>query len=997
MTTRDQLEIINPTGEIVFYDLDPGKGITNIGRDPENDIVIESPGVASFHAVLDHRQKPFQIMVVSEEGDTTLGGQPLAPNVSTPLQAWDTVEIDGHAMMLLEGVGIAAPLGTAIPRPAPSEPVPKVTPALAPQITEPVPETPSPALPGPVGLAARPSDRYDEVILVELSEREWTIDVEQTATCDVTVTNGGNLVATFEVHVEGIDPSWVAISSPQINLFEGEQATLTVNITPPRLPSSRAGTHYLALVVTSPNHAGRRSQTGATLTLNPYYGFTVGELSPKNQSVSWRKNTGEVVIPIANQGNSIAPFRIEAEDNERACSFEFQVPGEEVSLVRQAEMSLTPEETFAIPIRVTPHARRLVGLRKRRYSFTVTTGLLDGTQTPRSVMGQLSSKPLIGPGLLALMALSLAILVVIIFRPRIYAFEGDRELIRAGEPVTLSWNTSSFVSLNLDPEIGPVGGSHGQKTVSPVDDIVFTLRAENLLSQLFSIFGKEAVFRVEVEPVQPKIALFAATEGDIVKGADSKLVWEVIDADELTISVEPPADFGDRLPVNSDDFRSEQIVSPEMLTRYTLTAINTKSNTQATQSVEVMVLEPTPTPVPTPHIEFFEVDPARITLGEEVLFRWFVNGNPEVEITSIGPVETGGSQPFEPEQDGTLNFWLRAFVEGAEARQLRTVVVDPAPTPTPEPIAPEIQDFRVRPEEVIQGDATPIQLYWLVSGDVTDIQISGPSLQPVPNLPKEGNLPVNAEETTFFILTVFGATEDQIASATVELTVLEPTPVPTEPPPPPTPFPLPNVAYFKAESGADPPELDAVTFRGGDPPTYAVVVRSLVELSWEVQNAVKVSLEGFGDQPAKSSQIVTALESKTYHLIAENVEGAVTDAFLKVELVQPEPPDAPFGLQGREDANGITLSWSYPSQNLSDILGFRIYRATVPPGDNFVAVDTLELADLDTFEWTDTSTPTCGKAYYLVARYYDAVYDMERETSASPTSWFSKTCPTPTP
>jgi pSer/pThr/pTyr-binding forkhead associated (FHA) protein len=58
MPAQDQLEIITPSGDIRFYDLDPRQGIANIGRHPDNDIVIDSLHVAPFHAVLDYSQKP---------------------------------------------------------------------------------------------------------------------------------------------------------------------------------------------------------------------------------------------------------------------------------------------------------------------------------------------------------------------------------------------------------------------------------------------------------------------------------------------------------------------------------------------------------------------------------------------------------------------------------------------------------------------------------------------------------------------------------------------------------------------------------------------------------------------------------------------------------------------------------------------------------------------------------------------------------------------------
>src|SRR2546423_2209125 len=103
MPAYDQLELIAPSGEIKFYDLDPGKGITNIGRHPENDIVIDSPSVAPFHAVLDHRQRPYQLVVVTQDSPTSVGGQTVAPNVPHPLNTWDTIELNGHSLVLVEG------------------------------------------------------------------------------------------------------------------------------------------------------------------------------------------------------------------------------------------------------------------------------------------------------------------------------------------------------------------------------------------------------------------------------------------------------------------------------------------------------------------------------------------------------------------------------------------------------------------------------------------------------------------------------------------------------------------------------------------------------------------------------------------------------------------------------------------------------------------------------------------------------------------------------
>jgi hypothetical protein len=90
MPKQDQLEIITPDGVIEFYPLDRSKGIVSIGRHPDNDVVIDSPNVALFHALVDYSRKPCHVTLLSQDGKTTLGGQTLSPNVPTVarLQVW---------------------------------------------------------------------------------------------------------------------------------------------------------------------------------------------------------------------------------------------------------------------------------------------------------------------------------------------------------------------------------------------------------------------------------------------------------------------------------------------------------------------------------------------------------------------------------------------------------------------------------------------------------------------------------------------------------------------------------------------------------------------------------------------------------------------------------------------------------------------------------------------------------------------------------------------
>jgi hypothetical protein len=677
MPTWDQLEIIRSNGEIEFYDLDPGRGTTNIGRDPANDIVIDGPRVAPFHAMLDHRQKPYHLVVFSQAGETTLGGQPLPPNVSREIHNWDTIEFDGHTIILLAGEFAATGLAPAT-APETERPSPSVAGSFAPSAEAMAPVSP-PAPRRPVGLPARPVDQADEVIVTELSGREWTVDVDQAVAFQMAIVNGGDIVAAFEVSVEGLDEDWVTISPPQVNLNEGERTTVVMTIAPPRLPTSSAGIHHFAVVVTSRNYPGRRSQRGATLIVNPYYEFAVGELSPKRQTISWFKHAGWARLPVVNKGNSDALFRLEAEDEERACSFEFQVPGEAASLATQAEMRLAPEETVRIPVRITPHSRRLIGLRKRAHSFTITTNLLEESQMPRAVLGELRNKPLIGPGLILLTVLSLIALTVSTFWPRVYLEVAPRA-VRAGQEVHLAWRAFPpfFTKLALNDEA--VRSPNDSITERPIKTTIYELRGDTWLSRLFPFMSKPARRMVEVTPVRPDILLFEVQPEQITSGKRAVLSWLVVDADDIVL-VNHTDGIEETLgkPVDSREFRPERDIA------YSLRAINRSSEDQPVEkSVELVVTTPVPTPPSQPVIKQFMVQPEVITEGQSISLTWVVTGVESVSIQPIGSdLPPSGSISHSPKE--TTLYVLTASSGEETARAMRQVTVNTAPTPTPTP------------------------------------------------------------------------------------------------------------------------------------------------------------------------------------------------------------------------------------------------------------------------------------------------------------------------
>lgn len=805
MARQDQLEVIAPDGEVRFYNLDPGRDVVNIGRHPDNDVVLDDPAVAPFHAVLDHSQRPYHVVLLTPEEETRLAGRPLPFNVPTEMAPWDPVEIAGHTLMVLEGLevttaegavssgrrGASSPLAgvqspssggkglwrairrnvPGLPKPKPPVRVPgrKIRGALA-EVERGGPDQQGPTdaesgesqapSPQPSRHVEPPPDQLDEVIVTELSERTWTIDVEESASTRLTIVNGGDIVATFEVRVEGVDEDWVTISSPEVNLNEGERAFVTVAITPPRCSSSRAGGHPVTVEVTSPNHPERSSRMGAVLTINPYYAFTVGELSPKQRTVTWSENTGRVTLPIVNKGNSHALFRLEAADDERACSFEIEVPEESTRLVRQAELTLPPGQTVSVPIYATPVSRQFAGMGQRYYSFTVTATLLEGEQTSRAVMGQLRSRPLIGPVRMALLALLLVLSVVLVFRPRIVDFhiEPETGIVRAGDAVRLSWRVSPFVTdLEIAGYDGEVKGASGSVSTLPSESVVpYELKADNWLSKLMpQWFSQARSETVIVIPKTPQIETFAVNRQDIIKGDEVTLYWSVSDADEVLLKSNG---VGEVIP--PEEYVGQRTVAPVENTIYILEA--SSSSGIDLQSMMVRVRPP------DLDIETFRVQPARISVGETVSVTWDVSGAQAVRLAPLAAdaYPPSGSTTFAPEE--TTDVILSASYGETEVRALRNVVVAPAVEREP----PAIEFFTATPGQLTAGGDDQVQLAWSVIGETTDIEITGPDIETLSGLGAKDVTTVQVDTSTVFILT---ASNGELSESRVaEVSVVEP-------------------------------------------------------------------------------------------------------------------------------------------------------------------------------------------------------------------------------
>jgi hypothetical protein len=706
MAKLDQLEIIGPDGKIVFHELSPDKGITNIGVDPDNDIVIDSPRLGAFQAVLDHQHKPFRIMVLNDKGNARIAGQHLAANVFQELNDWQAVDLDGFTLTLLENVD----------RPESSAAVPSQAKTIlsGPQdAAVVVPQ--APALPAalPVSL----SDLHDELIVAELSAAEWTVDVEQPASGDLTIVNGGRIVASFDVSVEGVDPSWITLDPLHLNLNEGARAVVHFSIVPPRHFTSRAGPHHLALVISSPNYPGHVTRLNATLILHPFFEFTIGNLTPNQQSVSWGKRSGRASYPITNFGNSPAGFNVTALDPENGCQFGFPLD-EQVNLVKQAAVKVEPGQVLNVPVAITPLKRSLIRLQSKQYQYTVSTQSLDDPGALRSVAGSLTSRPLMGMLHIAILVLALLVGIYFLFKPQVNSFAAQRAIIRLGEQAVLTWDASPFTSeLSISGITEPINASQRQVVTTPLNTATtYTLTGASWLSKLLPFIGnvQKGPISVLAIPAYPKIDTFKIIVPDQLFEGDQVLIkWSTSNAEQVTLTVE-----GVPTILAKDQFNGELKVVINKDTLIVLEATNKSGAVTRSDFIHPLKADLTKL--------VFTVDPKQVVKGQPVTVTWDVEGN---GIDSINISAFKESLPFVH----TLTFFPEASMElvltvamrGGKPATLNGVLVEPQLLTVgviPQAATPKIVIFDVAPDKMtIPGT---VQINWSVTGQTSDIVLS---------------------------------------------------------------------------------------------------------------------------------------------------------------------------------------------------------------------------------------------------------------------------------
>ena len=352
------------------------------------------------------RGAPSRARAAAAAGERGANDSPAAgatlPNALPPPDSTDETDaIDGQVILIAERPNTSVPLITA-------------STAAPPDLAD---------LADLAGLTDDNStnDQVDSILIAALPERRIVVKPGGTATMVVSLLNNGTQNALFDVHVEGwIHESWLAEPPHPVMLRPGERAAATITLAPPRSATTTAGEFPIYVVVRSTQYLRRNTRLGATLVIEPFTEFSVGQLMPSTASLGAFRRSAVFALAANNLSNHVITLNLQGQAAGLPCNFAFRraatlqtARGDGGWQPDPVLLDLQPDETADLLVRVSVTSAPLFGTRPVVTPFRLVASVEGEARPPRTAAGDLAYTPpvrawhLLAAGLASLMLMAL--------------------------------------------------------------------------------------------------------------------------------------------------------------------------------------------------------------------------------------------------------------------------------------------------------------------------------------------------------------------------------------------------------------------------------------------------------------------------------------------------------------------------------------------------------------------------------------------------------------
>ena len=325
------------------------KDLFTIGRDEDQDIVLDNKQVSRRHARIERASnETYRIIDVGSTNGSWLGDYQLIKNIAEMWEAHETVRI-GEYWLRLE---MARDADAVAPAKQEEE-----------EAEDPTPVVPEIKLPPP---------EHDKIGL-EIQETIIRVTPGSSMTMPIEITNKANKVDHFRVELNGLPADWFTQPIEPLYLLPNNRETTSITFHPPLSSSSSAGAHAFEVRVFTRAQGINSVARQGSLVIEPYRNFQT-KMEPERI-----RRHGLTEVRISNTGNTHGSYLVEARDKEQALRYE------------QAgkQYILPPGQSDYAPIRVSPRKRPFFG-RSQTIPFEVTVTTDNETLPPQTSLGEVN-------------------------------------------------------------------------------------------------------------------------------------------------------------------------------------------------------------------------------------------------------------------------------------------------------------------------------------------------------------------------------------------------------------------------------------------------------------------------------------------------------------------------------------------------------------------------------------------------------------------------------
>lgn len=330
-----------------------------IGRNPDNDIVLNEKGVSRQHVRLERNSHGWSVTDLSSTNGTYLDAERLTPETPYAWQPEAELRIGAY---LLQWQSAQSAMGRAQQAMLGLEPSTDVR-----YRTD----------PGEVELVVNPTK-----VELEAGDR---------VNLQVMLVNRGPIVEHVHMRLDGLPADWVTMSDELVQLMPGARGFVRISIHLPRSSEATSGQHEFIIIATPMSNLEATANRVCELVVRPFVEYSA-ELQPP-----LLRNGGLCQIFIHNQGNAEAHFTITSDESNRLVTYSEQA----------WQLKLLPGQRSGVEFLVTPRRRPGLGFTKL-LPYGVQVENSQGQQ--RALTGQLEALPHV-PGW-ALTTASVIILVM---------------------------------------------------------------------------------------------------------------------------------------------------------------------------------------------------------------------------------------------------------------------------------------------------------------------------------------------------------------------------------------------------------------------------------------------------------------------------------------------------------------------------------------------------------------------------------------------------------